>query len=61
MEKSMDGFDFKLPWLFRLIGPLALKSVLKKRMFKAGVKNPPTWRQLHIVHCSHHLGFLIPK
>jgi hypothetical protein len=104
MEKSMDGFDFKLPWILRLIGPLALKSAIKKRTFKPGFKNPPgvdpvpgkgepemlnwfqsvvqrvkehpcdfhpsplagyldppTWRELHIIHCSHHLGFLIPK
>jgi len=27
----------------------------------ASYLDPPTRRELHIVHCSHHLGFLISK
>jgi hypothetical protein len=26
-----------------------------------GHLTPEQWRELHLVHCTHHLGFLIPK
>jgi hypothetical protein len=26
-----------------------------------GPLDPETYRQLHLIHCSHHLGFLLPK
>jgi hypothetical protein len=26
-----------------------------------GKLTPAEWRQLHLIHCAHHLGFLIPK
>ena len=32
MNLSIDGSDFRAPWYFRLIGPLILRSILKKGM-----------------------------
>jgi hypothetical protein len=26
-----------------------------------GYLTPQQWRELHLIHCAHHLGFLIPK
>ena len=26
-----------------------------------GYLSPQQWRDLHIIHCSHHLGFLVPN
>jgi hypothetical protein len=26
-----------------------------------GYMTPAQWRELHLIHCAHHLGFLIPK
>jgi len=26
-----------------------------------GHLTPDQWRELHLIHCAHHLGFLIPK
>lgn len=26
-----------------------------------GYLTPEQWRELHLIHCGHHLGFLIPK
>ncbi len=26
-----------------------------------GRLTPDEWRQLHLIHCGHHLGFLLPK
>jgi hypothetical protein len=26
-----------------------------------GYLTPQQWRDLHLIHCAHHLGFLIPK
>ncbi len=32
MNLAIDGSDFRAPWYFRLIGPLFLRSILKKGM-----------------------------
>jgi hypothetical protein len=26
-----------------------------------GHLTPEQWRELHLIHCGHHLGFLVPK
>jgi hypothetical protein len=26
-----------------------------------GYLTPQQWRDLHLIHCAHHLGYLIPK
>jgi hypothetical protein len=26
-----------------------------------GYLTPDQWRRLHLIHCAHHLGFLVPK
>jgi hypothetical protein len=26
-----------------------------------GTLTPQEWRDLHLIHCAHHLGFLVPK
>jgi hypothetical protein len=26
-----------------------------------GYLTPQQWRDLHLIHCAHHLGFLLPK
>jgi hypothetical protein len=102
---SLEGFTApKAPWFIRLIGPMFVRRMIKKRRMPAGVKVPAayhpaprgdekaevdelkqlllrfrdhrgplfpstlageldydTWRELHLVHCSHHLSFLHPN
>jgi hypothetical protein len=100
---SMDGFTTPRPPLFvRLIGPLLVRRMLKKRSMPEGIKLPShflpkdasddareiqalkdllrrfdqhrgpvhrsplakmtyeKWRDLHLIHCAHHLSFLRP-
>lgn len=100
---SLDGFTTpRPPWLLRLIGPLLVRRMLKKRAMPVGIKVPAhfqpkdgtedarevqdlkdllqrfdqhrgpvhpsplakmsydTWRDLHLIHCAHHLSFLHP-
>jgi hypothetical protein len=102
---SLDGFTFRVPWLFKfLFGRLVLWRILKTGRMKSGVPTPQKplpapggdeaaavarlkgvierlcahqgelhaspffgyltpeqWRQLHLIHCAHHLGYLVPK
>lgn len=101
---SLDGFDFKLPWLVRkLVGLFFLRRILSEQAMKPGLQTipasvpepdvdeetainealrlldrlqrypgpeqpspffgdltPEQWKQLHLVHSAHHLGFLAP-
>ncbi len=105
IEGSLDGFTFRVPWLFKvLFGNLVLRRILKTRRMKSGITTPQKplppagedeaaavsrfkqiverlkthtgefhaspffgkltpeqWRDLHQIHCAHHLGFLLPK
>jgi hypothetical protein len=102
---SLDGFTFRVPWLFKvLFGRLVLRRILSRRRMKGGIPTPQKplpppgadegeavarlkgalqrledhqgelhsspffgyltpqqWRELHLIHCAHHLAFLIPK
>jgi hypothetical protein len=104
-ECTLDGFDFRVPWLIRtLFGGFLKRQVLSSRKMPAGGYTPqrvlPTpdldeveavarltralerlfrepgpfhpsplfgtmsrdeWRELHLIHCSHHLSFLAPN
>jgi hypothetical protein len=105
VEGSLDGPNYKVPWLFKvLFGRLVIRRILKQRSMKAGIPtpqkpspepggdetaaigrykelirrlqshegelhaspffgylSPQEWHDLHLIHCAHHLGFLIPK
>jgi hypothetical protein len=105
MERSLDGFSSKYPWLFqRLARLIALGAILKhkpsNRRFPApddlltndapddgsglsrlraavgrlkahagpiqphpvfGKVSPEQWREIHLWHSEHHLGFLTPR
>jgi hypothetical protein len=105
IRQSMDGFTFKVPWLFRvLFGRKVLKRILSQGRMKPGVftpqkplpppgldeaaavahfkhlierlqshqgefhdspffghLTPEQWRELHLIHCTHHLAFLQPR
>ena len=40
---ALEGFDFKAPLLYRVIGPLLLKKMIfKQRCFKEGLESPAT-------------------
>ncbi len=105
MRGPMDGYQFKVPWLMKvLLGKWAKRSILSAKKMKRGVFTPQKplppsgldeaatvkrfteiltrlrnhqgallpnpffgpmsldeTLELNLLHCNHHLGYLIPK
>jgi hypothetical protein len=105
VECTLDGFDFRVPWLIRVLaGGFFKRRILSSRKMPAGgytpqrnlpapdldeqeavarltralerlfrepgpfhpsplfgTMSPDEWRELHLIHCSHHLSFLVPR
>ena len=71
MVGNISRFSRILMWVSRILGRgedqiigFSLKTARDGAWDAAGrlaAMTPEQWRDLHLIHCAHHLSFLIPK